>query len=261
MLTKGTKFWLGLCLAAMVAAAFAGYTTGGDETGPLTLGWKGAVGNHIVYGTLMMMSAASGLLAMFASAFRDADTDAVAQLLDSGEVPDAQINVGPSLWPVLGAAGFAVMMLGLVLHPAVFVAGLLIVSAMAIEWTMTNWSEKLTGDPVRNREMRENLLRPIEIPLLSLMGIGVLVLAVSRILLASSVNGAVVVATVIGVGIFALAFFISARPAIPRGVLQSILALGFVAIIVGGIVAAANGEREFHQKGGTSDDAHVETDH
>jgi hypothetical protein len=261
MLTKGTKFWLGLCLAAMVAAAFAGYTTGGDETGPLTLGWKGAVGNHIVYGTLMMMSAASGLLAMFASAFRDADTDAVAQLLDSGEVPDAQINVGPSLWPVLGAAGFAVMMLGLVLHPAVFVAGLLIVAAMAIEWTMTNWSEKLTGDPTRNREMRENLLRPIEIPLLSLMGIGVLVLAVSRILLASSVNGAVVVATVIGVGIFALAFFISARPAIPRGVLQSILALGFVAIIVGGIVAAANGEREFHQKGGASDDAHVETDH
>jgi len=137
----------------------------------------------------------------------------------------------------------------------------LIVAAMAIEWTMTNWSEKLTGDPTRNREMRENLLRPIEIPLLSLMGIGVLVLAVSRILLASSVNGAVVVATVIGVGIFALAFFISARPAIPRGVLQSILALGFVAIIVGGIVAAANGEREFHQKGGASDDAHVETDH
>ena len=261
MLTKGTKFWLGLCLAAMVAAAFAGYTTGGDETGPLTLGWKGAVGNHIVYGTLMMMSAASGLLAMFASAFRDADTDAVAQLLDSGEVPDAQINVGPSLWPVLGAAGFAVMMLGLVLHPAVFVAGLLIVAAMGIEWTMTNWSEKLTGDPVHNREMRENLLRPIEIPLLSLVGIGVLVLAVSRILLASSVNGAVIVATVVGVGIFALAFFISARPAIPRGVLQSILALGFVAIIVGGIVAAANGEREFHQKGGASDDAHVETDH
>jgi len=261
MLTKGTKFWLGLCLAAMVAAAFAGYTTGGDETGPLTLGWKGAVGNHIVYGTLMMMSAATGLLAMFASAFRDADADAVAQLLETEDAPDVQIKTGPSLWPVLGAAGFAVMMLGLVLHPAVFVAGLLIVVAMGIEWTMTNWSEKLTGDPVHNREMRENLLRPIEIPLLSLVGIGVLVLAVSRILLASSVNGAVIVATVVGVGIFALAFFVSARPAIPRGVLQSILALGFVAIIVGGIVAAANGEREFHQKGGASDDAHVETDH
>jgi len=261
MLTKGTKFWLALCLTAMVAAAFAGYTTGGDETGPLTLGWKGAVGNHIVYGTLMMMSAATGLLAMLASAFRDADADAVAQLLETEDAPDVQIKTGPSVWPVIGAAGFAVMMLGLVLHPAVFVAGLLIVVAMGIEWTMTNWSEKLTGDPVHNREMRENLLRPIEIPLLSLVGIGVLVLAVSRILLASSVNGAVIVATVVGVGIFALAFFVSTRPTLPRALLQGILALGFVAIIVGGIVAAANGEREFHQKGGTSNDTLVETDH
>ena len=45
MLTTGFKFWIGLCTVMLVAAVFAGYTTGGTETGPVSLGWKGGVGN------------------------------------------------------------------------------------------------------------------------------------------------------------------------------------------------------------------------
>ena len=152
---------------------------------------------------------------------------------------------------------------GLVVHPAIFVIGLCILAGVGVEWTMTNWSEKVSGDAAANATARENLMRPIEIPVLGIVGIGVLVLAVSRVLLASSVNGAVLVATVAGVLVFGGAMLVSKQPEMPRRTVRSILFIGCVAVLLAGILAAANGEREFHQQGGGAqhDDAQVETDH
>ena len=138
---------------------------------------------------------------------------------------------------------------GVVVHPVVFVIGICAVAAVAVEWAITNWSEKLSGDESHNAEHREKLMRPVEIPVLGVAGIGVLVLAMSRVLLASSVNGAVIVATVVGVVVLGGAVLISRNPSLPRGVVQGALLVGFVAVIVAGIVTAATGEREFHQKG------------
>jgi hypothetical protein len=106
-------------------------------------------------------------------------------------------------------------------------------------------------------------MRPIEIPVLGTIGIGVLVLAVSRVLLTSSVNGAVVVATIAGVVVFGGAMAISKRPEMPRRAVRGILFVGCVTVLLAGILSAVNGEREFHQIGGGSsdDDAQVETDH
>ena len=165
---------------------------------------------------------------------------------------------GWPVWPALGAMGTATVVVGLVVSSALFVVGLLLLVAVGLEWTMANWSEKATGDPVANRELRERLLRPIEIPVLALVGIGVLVLAMSRVLLASSVNGAVLVAGVVGVCVFGAAFLFSRRPNIPGRVVSTVLILSCVAGLVAGIVAAATGEREFHQKGGGSGGDHVE---
>jgi hypothetical protein len=123
------------------------------------------------------------------------------------------------------------------------------VAAVAVEWTMTNWSEKLSGNPAHNTAQREKLMRPVEIPVLGTLGVGVLVIAMSRVLLASSVNGAVVVATVVGLVVLGGAVLVSRNPHLPRGMVQGALLVGFVAVIVAGIVTAATGEREFHQKG------------
>ena len=269
MLTTGFKLWFGLLIAAFTAAVFVGYTTGGTETGPLTLGWKGAVGNHIAYGILMMAATTSGLLAILSQSFRDADAEAAAEILevDIDKVPEAQISTGSSPWPLFTALGVVTMAVGLVAHPYVFGTGLIISLVIAIEWTMTNWSERATGDSEKNRELKEGLLRPIEIPVLGLVGIGVIVVAVSRVLLAASVLGAVWIATVVGTIIFLVAYFISKRPSIPRGVVQGILAAGFIAVIVSGIFAAINGERDFHHVGGEHGehgehgDSHMEEDH
>lgn len=263
MLTTGFKLWFGLFMGAMLAAVFAGYTSGATETGPISMGWKGGVGNHVSYVILVTAAAGLAMIGLVAAAFRDADAEAQAEVLGLDEAPEAQAVVGNSLWPVFGALGIGAVAVGLVVHPTIFVIGLCILAGVGVEWTMTNWSEKVSGDADTNAAARENLMRPIEIPVLGTVGIGVLVLAISRVLLASSVNGAVLVATVAGVLVFGGAMLVSKQPEMPRRTVRSILFVGCVAVLLAGILAAANGEREFHQKGGGAqhDDAQVETDH
>ena len=80
MLTTGFKLWFGLCVVMVVAAIFAGYTTGGTETGPISLGWKGGVGNHVVYTLLMIGAASMAVIGVVSQAFRDSDSEAVIEL-------------------------------------------------------------------------------------------------------------------------------------------------------------------------------------
>ena len=263
MLTTGFKLWFGLFMGAVLAAVFAGYTSGGTEPGPISMGWKGGVGNHVSYVILVTAAAGLAMIGLVAAAFRDADAEAQAEVLGLDEAPEAQAVVGNSLWPVFGALGIGAVAVGLVVHPTIIVIGLCILAGVGVEWTMTNWSEKVSGDADTNAAARENLMRPIEIPVLGTVGIGVLVLAISRVLLASSVNGAVLVATVAGVLVFGGAMLVSKQPEMPRRTVRSILFVGCVAVLLAGILAAVNGEREFHQQGGGAqhDDAHVETDH
>ena len=249
MLTTGFKLWFGLCVLMVAAAVFAGYTTGGTETGPISLGWIGGVGNHVVYTLLMLGAASMAVMAIVSQAFRDSEPEAAIELLGVDEVPEAQSEIGNSWWPVFSALGVSILVVGLVVHPAVFVVGIIIIVAIGFEWTMTNWSEKASSDPELNSELRERLMRPIEIPLIGALGIGVIVLAVSRILLASSGSGAVWVATIVGVIIFGTAFYLSKKPSISRGLIQSILFVGIAGILIAGVVSTAIGEREFHHKG------------
>src|SRR3954453_15881246 len=49
--------------------------------GPLTGGWKGGVGNHLAYTSLVSVAVLSGLLGGLFLAFRDADPEAEAEVL------------------------------------------------------------------------------------------------------------------------------------------------------------------------------------
>ena len=132
----------------MVAAAiFAGYTTGGTETGPISLGWKGGVGNHVVYTLLMIGAASMAVMGVVSQAFRDSDPEAATELLDTEETPEAQLETGSSWWPIFAALGLSISVVGLVVHSAIFVIGIVIIVAIGFEWTITNWSEKATSDP------------------------------------------------------------------------------------------------------------------
>lgn len=253
MFTTGFKYFFGLAMALLLAAVVYGYSTGGDIVGPISLGWKGGVGDHVGYTMLVGMGAATGLVGLVLVAFRDADPSAQAHLLGVETVASNPPVTG-SFWPVVGAFGVATMVVGLVLHAAVFVLGLVILVMVAIEWTMDAWADRATGDPEANRALRNHIMAPVEIPMAGALGIGVGVLAVSRILLAISTNGAVAVAGVIAVVVLTCGALYAAKPGIGRSLVAGIAVLAAVALLTAGVVAAVAGERDFEKHGDQPND-------
>ena len=95
MITTASKFFYAVAGLLLLTGVVYGYTTGGGEVGPLSLGYKGAVGDLLGYSILMGSAAVSAFIGFAVTAFRDGDPEAGADLLaqpvhplghDAGEV-------------------------------------------------------------------------------------------------------------------------------------------------------------------------------
>ena len=245
MFTTGFKFFFGLFAAFTAAALLYGYTTGGNHVGPISLGWKGGVGDHIGYGVLVALAATSLTVSLVLVSFRDADASAQARLQGLSEVL-ADRPVSASFWPVVAAFGAGATALGLVLHPWVFMLGLVLIVLSLIEWTMDAWSDRATGDRVVNRELRNRIMAPIEIPVVGALAVGVVVLAASRILLTVSKLEAVAVAGVVSALILVGAWVYASRPGLGRRLVRSLGVVAALLLVVAGVLSAVAGERDFY---------------
>src|SRR5262245_62189741 len=98
MITTGSKWYFGFGFLALVFAAAYGWTTGGNGLGPLSLGYKGGVGDHFGYGILVAAAAVSFVLGVVVTAARDAEAEAAAQVAGTDSVPSV-IPPGTSSWP------------------------------------------------------------------------------------------------------------------------------------------------------------------
>jgi hypothetical protein len=108
------------------------------------------------------------------------------------------------------------------------------------------WADRATGDPATNRQIRNRLMFPIELPLFGALAVGVVVLAISRVFLTASAEAAVWIAVAFAALVLAIGALIAARPRLNADVIAAVLAVLAVAVIGAGITAAALGEREFH---------------
>ncbi len=244
MLTPGFKLFFGMFAAFTAAALVYGYASGGSHVGPISLGWKGGVGDHIGYGVLVSLAAASLAVSLVLVAFRDADSEAQAALSGAdGISPNPAVASG--FWPVAAAFGAGTAAVGLVLHPLVFGLGLVMVVLALVEWTMDAWADRATGDPAANRELRNRVMAPVEIPIVGALAVGVVVLAASRILIAVSALWAVVVAGVVSTLILAGAFVYATRPGQARKLIAGLGVVAALGLVVGGVLAAVTGERDF----------------
>lgn len=257
MLTTGFKLFIGYFVAATAACLVFAYTSGGNWTGPITLGWKEGVGDHVGYAVLVMLAAVTLGLAFMMIAFRDADAESASELLGTSSAPATQPPTDATIWPFVSALGAGAVIVGLVIHPAVFLTGVVVLAVVLFEWMMDAWAARATGDPAVNRELRNRIMAPIETPGLAVAGIGVVVLAVSRVLLAVSVNGAVIFASVVAAVIFFGAVLFSYRPQINKNLVAGVVLVGTLALLVAGIVSASVGERDFHPHHGDETE-HVE---
>lgn len=257
MFTTGFKFFFGIGVALSTAAVLYGYTTGGNHMGPLSMGWKGGVGDHVGYTLLLSLGFMALILGLVLVTFRDADPAAQAHYMGVDEIAPTTPVTG-SFWPVVGAFGVGAMAVGLVVHTVVFVVGLIACSLVAIEWTMDAWADRATGDPAANRVLRNRVMAPIEIPALGAIIVAVGVLSMSRILLSVSANGAVAVAGVTAVLIVGIGSLFAAKPRINKNIISGLVLTLGVVVIAGGIAAGVTGEREFERH--EVDDEHSEDD-
>ena len=170
-----------------------------------------------------------------------------ASFLQSSSIPAAQPPVGNSVWPIATGLGLGTVILGLAVHPAVFAIGAGILGIIALEWTMEAWADRATGDPVANRELRDRIMGPVELPMMASIIVAVLALSISRILLAVSVAGSVIVASLLAIVIFGGATFLAIGPEVNRKMINGVLAFGLVGIVSAGIVSAVIGEREIEE--------------
>ena len=195
--------------------------------GPITLGWKGTVGNHYGYVVLASMGAVSAFLAGMLIIFRDADPEAQAEAGDLETVPLTRPPVGRSYWPVF---------LGLVI--------------MGI-WSFQNWAYRATGDDAVNREIYHRFIDPMRIPVVAFVGIGLVVIGFSRVLLAApSAMTAVVIFAIVGSALFGVLVVMAyTRSSVSNTVWSVLLVIGALLFLAAGIAAAVIGEREFHHGG------------
>lgn len=257
MFTTGSKYFFGLASFALVAAFVYGAASADHavnlETfvGVMTFGYKGSVGEHAGYAILVGLAAACLFLGGATAAFRDADAEAVSQLMRLETVPEVTAPNSPSVLPVITAFGVATVVVGLVTESAFFMLGMVILAMMVIEWTVKAWSDRATGDPAVNRAIRNRLMYPVEVPVLSLLGIAVFVLVMSRLLLVMPDRlGSYLVFGLVPVAVLAVGWYVSSRPRLNRNVLTAIFLVGGVFVLVSGIVGASLEEREAEHHGG-----------
>lgn len=271
MITTGAKYFFGITVVAVLAAFVYGVATNGMALlshpfkfqhlfhlsaflGPLTLGWKGAVGEHVGYTVLVSGAVASAFLGGVSSAVRDADPKAVAEVAAGADigpeaVPEVRGPTGRSYWPVLGAFGAAMVVLGVVVGPWLFVIGFVMIGIATIEWTVRAWAERATGDERTNRVIRNRFATPLELPIFALTGIAIFTFALSRILLSVTEHVATVIFVAVPAVVLLVAALLSARPHVAKGLFGALVAVLAVVIIAAGVVGLVRGQRNFEHQG------------
>lgn len=244
MIPTSLKLYFGIAAAALGAAAIGGYTSGGDGVGPMSAGYKGGVGDQVSYTILLAVAFVAVIVGGLLTYFRDADPEAVAQAMGRTDAPVGQFPAAPSIWPVLTGAGVGALAVGFAVSPLLVGVGIAVLAMVAFEWTMTAWADRATGDAEANEALRDQLMGPFEVPLLALLGGGVFVLAMSRIMLATSKTGAVVVGSIVAIAVLATAVVITQRPNLSKNLVTGLVGVVAVGVLAGGIWGAIEGTRE-----------------
>ncbi|MCB1038039.1 MAG: hypothetical protein KDA94_00680 [Acidimicrobiales bacterium] len=250
MFKTGSKFLFGLAALGFVSSILYAMATSGERLdrpdsllGPLTLGYKGYVGDHVGYSILVGLSFVCLFLGILLASLRDADPEAEAAALGLETVPEVPAPEKVNYWPVIGAFSAAALVLGLAVGATLFVIGAVGLTITLVEWAARAWADRATGDPEVNQGIRDRFMNPVEIPALAVIGIAGLALAVSRILLALPKIGSYLVFGLVPAVILGIGYLVIAKPKLSQSVIAAIVLVGGVAILAGGVAAAIAGPR------------------
>jgi hypothetical protein len=233
MITTGSKHFFGIGTVLILVAIC--YLVGTEVE------FNGSI-------VLFFVGGAFVVLGIVTSYTRDAEVDAPAvQSASAADVEGLRSGgtaTAATLWPLLGAVGVIVTILGLVLDKRVFLGGVLLLAAATVEWAVQGWADRASGDPAYNASVRARLMHPFEFPILGAAAVVLVIFGFSRVMLAVNEHAAIWVFVGVGALVLVVAAVLSVRPRIPKGLMVGVLVLGAAVAIVAGIVGAAHGERE-----------------
>lgn len=261
MFTTAFRFLAALAAVSLVAAFAVGFTSQTQELmdrilGPLTMGWKGGIGNHFAYTVFLGVGATSAGLAGLLVAFRDADPEAEAQVLHVESLPLTRAPSGDNFLPALGAFSLVLLMIGLATDAVgLAYAGVAVAVSVAFVWTLRTWAERATGDSTINAELYHRFVDPLRTPVIAIVCVAFVVIGLSRLLLAVSKTGSVVVFGIVALSFFGIATLLALRPGSSRAITIGLVVVGALAVLAAGIVGIVQGEREIEHHG----DDHGET--
>lgn len=227
MVRNGSKLLIGLSVASLVALVVYGATQSWGALG--VVGLAGAMVAFIVLAVLTVESGEGDV---------DPTTSAAATAAATSPAP------GASLWPLAGALAAGLVVVGLVTHQMVFILGLALSLAVFVEWLIQAWAERASADRGYNVEVRRRVMYPLELPIAATLGLGVVIWAFSRIMLAVDKSTGAIVFIVAAAVVLLFGALFALRPRFGRAVVAGICTIGALGIVAAGIAGAASGERD-----------------
>jgi hypothetical protein len=262
MFTPAFRFFAALAAFGLVGAFTLAFTSGQSflnaVLGPISVGWKGGVGNHFTYTVMVSLGAVAGTMAVVLVALRDADPEAEAEAAQVESLPLTRAPSGTNFLPLVGAFGVGIVLIGQLTNQAVTLAGMFLLAAVTGVWMLRTWAERATGDDEVNRELYQRFVEPFRVPILSALVIAVVVLGLSRVLLAVSKVAAVAVFGIVSAVVLMVAIFVASKPKISKNAVTLLLFIGACAVIAAGIAAAMIGQREIDHHGDEGHSTEVE---
>lgn len=153
----------------------------------------------------------------------------------------------PSPWPFVAALATGVLGIGLAVGRPVVIIGIVCGLVAAGGWLAQSWREDASYTRREGSRIAERMLAPVGLPLMAIGLVGVIVISVSRVLLAVPKTASIGLALVMSVALMSAFFALSARPRIGRSTLVLLAGSAVVAVVTAGGVSAASGYRTFEK--------------
>ncbi|MEA3018647.1 MAG: hypothetical protein QOI47_171 [Actinomycetota bacterium] len=226
MITTGARLWFAVTAFALAAGVVYDVATGGEHGGAVTF---------------LFIAAAAAVIGSAAVVTRDGDAAAAGEGVREAVVVRSAL---PAPWPAVGALGAGVAVVGLAFGGLLLYVGFGIIGIAFAEWMVQGWAERSTGDHAYNRALRNRIMFPLEVPVIGLAGLALVIITLSRVLLAVPKNGSIVIAGAMAVLIMVGGSLVATRPKLSSGAISWLLAIAAVVLLAAGITSGVHGERK-----------------
>lgn len=159
--------------------------------------------------------------------------------------PPALGASGTSAWPVLVALSVGVMAVGTAVSAALVSTAIVALALCLLGWLAQSLAEHAAWDNSQAQRLADRLLLPVGLPIGVVLLVAVIIISLSRVLLALPKEGSTVMALVAAVLILVGCTVVAARPQLGSGALIGLAIFAGMSLVAGGIAGAVAGERDF----------------